>query len=190
MRVTLCLLTAALLTTGCAAQTAGRSNQGLRGAVTQPLEDFNVVRDRIPVILRRAAENPYALPETVDCPYLHQEVAQLDDALGPDIDVKDPAPAGRMAQGGAMVGRQAVDAVRDLTTDWIPMRNWVRRLTGAQQHSSQVQNAINAGVARRAYLKGMARAQSCPIEATPAPTVYPAPPPTPSSVEEPKRASR
>jgi hypothetical protein len=182
MRTTLCLIMAAFAVAGCASQNAGRGNQGLQGAVTQPLEDLNLVRDKIPVILRRASEDPYALPQTTDCPWLHGEVAQLDDALGPDIDVKDPAPAGRMAQGGAMVGRQAVDAVRDLSTGWIPMRNWVRRLTGAQQHSSQVQRAINGGLARRAYLKGMARSQGCPIVAASVPAEYPEPPTTPSSV--------
>jgi hypothetical protein len=182
MRVTLCLLAAALTVAGCASQTAGRGNQGLQGAVTQPFEDLNLVRDKIPVILRRAGEDPYALPSDAGCPWIHQEVAQLDDALGPDIDVKDPAPAGRVAQGSAMVGRQAVDAVRDLSTGWIPMRNWVRRLTGAQQHSSEVQRAISAGVARRAFLKGMARSQGCPIVAAAVPTEYPPAPTTPSSV--------
>jgi hypothetical protein len=183
MRRTLCIVVVAALAGGCAAsKQAGRTTRaGITGAVTQPLEDFNLLRDKIPAVLRRAQDQPYEHPQPASCEYIRSEVVLLDDALGPDTDVKDPAPSGRMAQGGAMIGRQTVDAVRDLTTDWIPMRNWVRRLTGAQQHSSQVQKAINAGTARRAYLKGMASAQGCPIRAAPMPTQFPAPPSTPSS---------
>lgn len=186
MRPILCLLIAAVALSACStSKNAARvSRQGAGGAVTQPLEDFNLLRDKVPAVLRKAeGDGPYTLPKGADCGYLHTEVASLDEALGPDMDVKDPAPAGRMEQGGAMIGRQAVAAVRDLTTGWIPMRNWVRRLTGAEYHSSQVQKAINAGVARRAYLKGVARAENCPIAAAAEPTVFPAPPGTPSSAD-------
>lgn len=188
MRPIFCLLVASVVLSACAStKTAGRvGKQGAGGAVMQPLEDFNLVRDKVPAILRRAEnEGPYTLPRNADCRYLHTEVAALDEVLGPDMDVEDPAPSGRMEQGGAMVGRQAVAAMRDLTTDWIPMRNWVRRLTGAEYHSSKVQKAVNAGVARRAYLKGVARAEDCPIVAQAPPTQFPAPPQTPSSVDGP-----
>jgi hypothetical protein len=65
------------------------------------------------------------------------------------------------------------------------MRNWVRYMTGAEQHSKDVQNAISAGQARRAYLKGLAQSEGC-VDLGPAQPAYvfPAPPRTPSSVAQ------
>ena len=50
----------------------------------------------------------------------------------------------------------------------IPLRNWVRKLSGAEQASRQVTRAIAAGIVRRAYLKGLGQAKGCPPPAAPA----------------------
>jgi len=186
MRLSLLILPAVLVAAGCAS-TAAKSarytagKQDLRGALTQPLEDFNLVRDKIPAALKKAKAAPYALPEPGTCPGIQYELAQLDDALGPDADVLDPSPSGRVAQGSAILGKSAIGVVRDLTTDWIPLRSWVRTLTGAERHSDELRKTVNAGLVRRAFLKGLAQSQDCPVLASPAPTEFPAPPPTPSS---------
>ena len=186
MRLTTVVIPFALLAAGCA-NNAARSarysaeNQDFRGAVTQPLEDFNLKRDRIPAALKKAKAAPYALPDPGTCAGIRYELAQLDDALGPDADVLDPSPSGRMSQGSAMVGRSALGAVRDLTTGWIPMRSWIRTMTGAEQHSAEMRKTLNAGLVRRAFLKGLAQSQDCPVLASPAPTEFPAPIPSPSS---------
>ena len=60
-----------------------------------------------------------------------------------------------------------LNAIRDTTTDFIPLRSWVRRLTGAEQHSRQVQAAIQAGRQRRAFLKGMGMQRNCAPPAAP-----------------------
>lgn len=186
MRRYLSLLPLAALAAGCASS-EGRTaryvagKQDLRGAVTQPLEDFNLIRDKIPATLRRAEEGPYRQPEPFSCTAIQTEVAALDDALGPDMDVKDPSPSPRSDQGAAMAAKSAVAAVRDLTTDWIPLRSWVRMLTGAERHSSTVRKAVNAGLMRRAYLKGVAQSQDCTLTASNVPTQFPSPPQTASS---------
>ena len=38
------------------------------------------------------------------------------------------------------------------------MRSWVRKLTGAEKYSREVEASITAGTIRRSYLKGLGRA--------------------------------
>jgi hypothetical protein len=63
--------------------------------------------------------------------------------------------------------KAALDAIRDTTTDFIPGRSWIRRLSGAEQHSRQVQAAIQAGRMRRAFLKGIGMQANCAPPAAP-----------------------
>jgi hypothetical protein len=49
----------------------------------------------------------------------------------------------------------------------IPLRGWVRKLTGAERHDRLVQSAITSGNVRRAYLKGLGEARGCNPPATP-----------------------
>ena len=90
----------------------------------------------------------------------------------------------QIVRNAAYAAKSAVAAVKDVTEGWIPMRSWVRYMSGAEAHSSAVQSAIAAGEARRAFLKGIAQSKGCvgigPRRMTP----YPAPPLTPSSVAQ------
>ena len=61
----------------------------------------------------------------------------------------------------------ALDVVRDTVTDFIPMRSWVRRLSGAEQHSRRVRQSIEAGLVRRSFLKGVGLQRSCRPPAAP-----------------------
>jgi len=60
-----------------------------------------------------------------------------------------------------------LDAIRDTATDFIPLRSWVRRLSGAEQRSREVLAAIQAGRLRRAYLKGVGMQRNCAPPAAP-----------------------
>ncbi|MEI9891028.1 MAG: hypothetical protein WDN45_11090 [Caulobacteraceae bacterium] len=153
-------------------------------AAHAPFEDFNLVRSRIPVVLRAAQTDPYARPEPLTCDALATELASLADALGPDFD-SPKEQRSRMDRGASFAANAGAKAMKDLTEGWIPMRNWVRYMTGAEQHSKDVQGAISAGQARRAYLKGLAQSEGC-ADLGPAQPVYvfPAPPHTPSSVAQ------
>ena len=61
-----------------------------------------------------------------------------------------------------------LDAVRDTLTDFIPGRSWVRRLSGAHSHSQAVKKAVQAGLQRRAFLKGIGQQKNCAPPAAPA----------------------
>ena len=177
-----------LLAAGCASQpmktAAQTTKQGVNEAAHAPFEDLNLVRSKIPKVLLEAAADPYARPQPVTCETLSAELARLDDALGPDFDAPK-APRSKMDQSASFAANAGAKAMKDFTEGWIPMHNWVRYMTGAEQHSKDVQNAISAGQARRAYLKGLAQSEGC-VDLGPAQPVYlfPAPPKTPSSVAQ------
>jgi hypothetical protein len=59
------------------------------------------------------------------------------------------------------MSRPVLGVVASTITDVIPMRGWVRRLTGAERHDQQVRDAIKAGFVRRGYLKGLYNAGTC-----------------------------
>ena len=148
----------------------------------RPFEDFNLVRSKIPVVLRESVADPYARPQPLTCDALAADLTRLDDALGPDFDMPK-AQHSTMDRGASFAANAGAKAMKDLTEGWIPMRNWVRYMTGAEQHSKDVQDSIAAGKARRAYLKGLAQSEGC-VDLGPAQPVYlfPVPPHTPSSV--------
>jgi hypothetical protein len=189
MRMTLSVaVLVPLLAAACASQpmkTAEQTTkQGVDEAAHAPFEDLNLVRSKIPIVLLQAVADPYARPQPVTCESLSGELAKLDDALGPDFDTPKQARS-RMDQSASFAAGAGAKAMKDLTEGWIPMRNWVRYMTGAEQHSKDVQNAISAGQARRAYLKGLAQSEGC-VDLGPAQPAYvfPAPPRTPSSVAQ------
>jgi hypothetical protein len=156
-----------LVVGGCSA--AGDVQRGFGDAVTAPLVDFNVRRDQIPTVLLQAQANPYDQRNLDRCSTVGAEVARLDEALGPDRD-EPPAPNGSNLNERAQdaLARAALDAIRDAATDFIPYRSWIRRLSGAQARSKTVQDAVEAGRLRRAFLKGLGMQLNCAPPASPA----------------------
>ena len=142
---------------------------GFGDAATAPLEDLNLRRDYIPTVLLQAEGNPYDLRNLNQCSTIGAEIARLNEALGPDTD-EPPAPDGSYLSEMAAdaVANAALAAIRDASTDYIPGRSWVRRLSGAEQHSRHVQSAIQAGRMRRSFLKGIGMQKNCPPPASPA----------------------
>jgi hypothetical protein len=158
---------------------------GLRDAVTAPLEDLNLKRVDIPDVLTRAVANPYDLAAMSRCEGIAGEVGRLDAVLGPDLDEApppDPRSRGRKAADAAWDA--GVGEVRDTTRDVLPFRGWIRRLTGAAKHDRAVQAAIRAGGVRRGYLKGMGMRMNCAPPAAPS-WFVPAPPPKPPAPPSP-----
>lgn len=176
--------------------TSEANKEGITGAVSAPLRDVNIVRTKIPRILLEAMDDPYQRPARADCRTLIALVQPLDAALGEDIDRNPPqenedlVDRGRKAAGDAALG-----AIASTAQDLIPLRGWVRKLTGAERHDKLVQSAIASGAVRRAYLKGLGEARGCPPPATPQhkpPTAPPVvdpgmpPPPDPYGPQRPR----
>jgi hypothetical protein len=183
MRQIIVLLAAGALT-ACATATTepGRvrtteqvNRSGAMGVATSPLRDVNLLRTKIPPVLLEALENPYATPKPMSCAEIAALIAPLDEALGPDMDQPKPKKGeeGLIAQGREFIGDEAMKMAVGAAQDLIPMRGWVRRLTGAERHDKLVRAAITAGGVRRGYLKGVGQAKGCKPPAAPTPQVGP-----------------
>lgn len=158
-----------LTLTGCASAMGGarQFGAGFGAAATAPLEDLNLRRQPIPRVLLYAEENPYDLRGMNRCGAIAAEVARLDDALGPDTAEPPPPRGSRSDEAAAAAAALALEAVRDASTDFIPGRSWIRLLSGAERHSRRVQSAIQAGIMRRAFLKGTGMQRNCAPPAAP-----------------------
>jgi hypothetical protein len=161
-------------------QTTSQANQdGIDGAVTAPLRDMNLLRTKIPPVLLEAMADPYARPpgKKITCDTLIALVAPLDLALGEDLDRAPPQEdEDLMDRGRRMAGSAALGAMASAAQDLIPMRGWVRKLSGAEKHDKLVQGAMASGAVRRAYLKGLGEARGCNPPATPQHLAKPARP--------------
>jgi len=146
-------------------------------AIGEPLRDTGWTRENPPEVLSRAAAAPYALPSVPECGALRDEISALDRVLGPDLDAADaPEEQSDIDASGLLSG-----AIGGLVG--LPYRSIVRRVSGAAERERTLRDAIFAGMVRRAFLKGVARAVCAPVavdEAAPsviAPEVWQSPPP-------------
>lgn len=159
---------------GKAAKSAVRQTYfGMGEAVTAPLRDLNLTRKDIPVVLLAAMDAPYQTRTVLGCATIVAEVAALDLVLGPDLDhPRDDQNSDYYRVGADQIAEAALDAVRDAAEGIVPVRSWVRRLSGAQRHEKFVKEAIYAGSVRRAFLKGLGEERGCPHPAAPLPPAY------------------
>lgn len=125
-----------------------------------PITDLNVGRDNeIPPLLTAAAAKPYSLDGLRSCRQLTNAIEALDEVLGPDIDLPQ---AERERISGGRVAKWVVSS-------FIPFRGLIREISGANEQDRKVQAAIQAGLTRRGFLKGVGATKSCTYPAAPAP---------------------
>jgi hypothetical protein len=165
-----------LLLAGCASASEGakagaeRAEEKIPGAVMQPLHDVNVLRTKIPPVLLEAMDKPYVPPTPMTCREVINQIRPLDEALGPDLDAPPSLDnPSAMERGGVIAGDAMAGAVRGAATDFIPMRSWIRMLSGAERYDNLVKASITAGAVRRAYLKGIGVQMGCLPPAAPQP---------------------
>ncbi|MDD3799531.1 MAG: hypothetical protein PHE36_10180 [Novosphingobium sp.] len=123
-----------------------------------PLSDLNLSKDAIPELLVQARQAPYATDGLDRCGAIIREVSDLDTILGEDLDTAEAK--GRSVDPGR-VAQWAVGT-------FIPFRGLVRELSGAKAHEREFQDAIVAGMMRRAYLKGLGQQRGCRYPGRPA----------------------
>jgi len=162
----LCLL---VLLAACASSEPRRDPADkVTEAATAPLSDLNLVQQKIPPPLTAALKAPYAPPADASCAGLTAEVQALDALLGADLDSASPATDPSLIERGVVaVGDAAIGAVRGAAEGVVPLRSWVRKLSGAERHSQEIAAAVAAGVVRRSYLKGLGDARGCEAPAAP-----------------------
>ncbi len=147
-------------------------SKSLTTAAEAPLHEMNLVGQRIPPVLLIALADPYAYPSPLTCDTLADAVDNLTVALGPDFDNLPPSGRKKMTESGGLGLQLANSAAGSL----LPFHGYIGYLTGSSKHDQLILNALNAGSARRAYLKGLGEAQRCAEPATPRHLAVAAPP--------------
>ena len=142
------------------------TSQSVSTVAQLPLNDLNLVRQKIPIILLTAVNDPYAPLDRLNCKTIAAEVGRLYVALGRDYDDPQP-PKDRTVKGMTRPGGDGLKIIHSAAQIFIPYDGFVRTLSGAQKHDEHVMEAISAGNARRAYLKGLGESRNCPAPAAP-----------------------
>lgn len=155
-RIVLLWLLAALPGTAAHALQVGSrpttATQEAEKIVTDPLADTNIRRREIPEPLARISAQPYSLDGIKTCSQIGAAVTELDGVLGPDVDAPPPSDDKT---------RDAVAVTREVVGSLVPFRGLVREISGANKAEQAYEGAVYAGLARRAYLKGVGTARGC-----------------------------
>ena len=114
---------------------------------------LGVTGPETPQMLQQVASAPYAPTDGASCTELAEQIAALNDVLGPDVDAQPVASKTRS------VGHAAAGVVRS----FIPYRGVMRLVTGAGRKEAQLGQAVIAGAARRGYLRGLAHERGCDL---------------------------
>lgn len=130
------------------------AGQTIGDIVSQPTKDIGINKTQIPEVLTRAEASPYAMADTANCARMQKALAELDGALGPDYTVEQPEEGSRAGKIAAAGGRAVVNSI-------IPFRGIVREVTGAADADRRYASAVDAGIARRGFLRGLQTAQGC-----------------------------
>lgn len=120
----------------------------------QPMKDVGLMRENPPEVLRDAQRAPYSLAGISRCDDLRRSIRELDIHLGPDVDAVDE-------KGDALTERLAEAGAKSIVYALIPFRSIVREATGAAEADRRLRTMVAAGVARRGYLKGIAKERKC-----------------------------
>ncbi|CAN5365722.1 hypothetical protein BH09PSE3_BH09PSE3_14530 [soil metagenome] len=126
------------------AQTAGE-------IVTQPVRDVGIEKTEIPPLLVEVSKNPYSSTGTAGCGQISSGIAALTKVIGPDFSTSPAENKRDIAQ----IGGSAV------VNSLIPFRGIVREVSGASAAERRKNAAIDAGIARRGYLRGLQSARKC-----------------------------
>jgi hypothetical protein len=147
------------LAQGDGAQPLTQRQDNVQEAIATPVGDLNIRKIRIPPVLQRAVVNPYQLETAERCDAIAAEVGELDAALGADRDVQQAGESPQFTPAGVL--KTGIEAM-------IPFRGLVRHVSGAVAYEKRLQTAIEAGFARRGFLKGKAFEMNCAPPASPA----------------------
>ncbi len=145
---------------------ATQTRDGFAGAASAPLEDLNLRRREIPQLLA-GLQSPSGPPTEMTCAGIAMDIAELDAVLGSYWDSGKPDERLTTEVLADEASNAALDAVRSVSTGWIPFRGLVRQATGAESHEKKYNQAFKIGAQRRAYLKGYGQALSCDLPAQP-----------------------
>jgi hypothetical protein len=122
--------------------------------VSQPARDVGLSKTEIPPVLVEAVKDPYTLKGLKTCRQLSAAVTELNAALGPDFQAGAEVRENKAAKLAEAGGKTVVNSI-------LPFRGLVREISGAAPAERNLNAAIDAGYARRGFLRGVHRKQGC-----------------------------
>jgi len=140
---------------------------GVGTAAKRPFQDLNMMQDPIPVVLLRAELDPYAVKGLTSCDVIMNRVAELDLALGPDLDAPADRPKSKVTEDAGLAAAAALEAAAAAAEGFMPVRSVVKRVSGASKYEAHVKHAILAGTERRTFLKAIGVMHNCGWPAAP-----------------------
>ena len=118
---------------------------------SQPARDVGIAKTKVPPLLAEIGDQPYALRGAGTCRQIASSIAALNDVLGADYGGEAAPKKRNLAKAG---GAAVVNSL-------IPFRGLVREVSGAGPAERRLNAAIDAGFARRGFLRGLQRAKGC-----------------------------
>jgi len=123
---------------------------------SQPAVDVGAKKTVVPPVLQRAIAAPYGATGTANCGQIRSGIADLSNALGPDFIAGAQTNEDRASKLAEAGGATVVNSI-------LPFRGLVREISGAAPAQRRLNAAMDAGYARRGYLRGLARAKGCKL---------------------------
>ena len=152
-------LALSIIATPALAQTGGKTDSTAREAGNKVTEPFD--GREIPDKLKSIQKKPYSLNGLKSCSAIQQEVRELNDVLGPDVNEKVSKSKRKKREETA--GRVAGSAAGSI----IPFGGLIGEVTGANAERRRYNRAVYAGTVRRGFLKGIGRERGCGKPARP-----------------------
>ena len=121
---------------------------------SQPAHDVGIAKTKFPPVLVDAYAAPYASKGLKSCKQIAVAFHSLTDVIGPDFkagEVKKENRVGKLAEAG---GQTVINS-------FIPFRGLLREVTGAAPAQRRLNAMIDAGYARRGYLRGLYETRRC-----------------------------
>jgi len=135
------------------AENGNEAGRAMGDIVTTPLQDTNLRKKRIPEVLELARGGPYEMAGLSSCALINRNIAALSGVLGKDFDTPEDRRPNR--------GRQAASVGKSVVESFIPFRGVIREASGAAAAQREWDAAVDAGIARRGFLRGVARSRGC-----------------------------
>jgi hypothetical protein len=143
------LLVVALFTATAPIGSANAQSAGQ--IITQPARDVGLQKTAIPPLLAEVSKDPYGIAGTGSCSQISSAITALTKVIGPDFSRSPAVNKRNLAQIG---GTTVVNSL-------IPFRGIIREVSGASAAERRKSAAIDAGIARRGFLRGLQLAKRC-----------------------------
>ncbi len=151
-RIILTAAAIALVATTATAQEKAAQKAG--EIATQPVRDVGIDKKEIPPALAAAGANAYGTDGLTSCAKIGAAIGELTAVLGTDFGTGEQTAENRAEKLAEAGGKTVVNTI-------IPFRGLVREISGAAPAERRMNAALDAGYARRGFLRGLYLQRGC-----------------------------